>query len=89
VAGRNVGSISGIGLTPDGEANITLSIDDPSLTPLHLGTRADIRAVGQGTITNNYVLLYPGANTRPTIPSGSVLPLTQTTGIVPIATSTR
>jgi phospholipid/cholesterol/gamma-HCH transport system substrate-binding protein len=84
VAGRNVGSISGIGLTPDGEANITLSIDDPSLTPLHLGTRADIRAVGQGTITNNYVLLYPGANTRPTIPSGSVLPLTQTTGIVPI-----
>jgi phospholipid/cholesterol/gamma-HCH transport system substrate-binding protein len=84
IAGRTVGSISSISLTPNGEANVKLSIDDPGMTPMHLGTRASIQAVGQGTITNNYVLLSPGTTTRPTIPSGGVLPLEQTSGIVPI-----
>lgn len=84
IAGRTVGSISSVSLTANGEANVKLSIDDPSVTPMHLGTRASIRAVGQGTITNNYVLLTPGTTTRPTIPIGGVLPLEQTTGIVPI-----
>ncbi len=84
VAGRPVGSIAAITLTPSGEANVKMTITDGSLTPLHLGTRADIRDVGQGTIDNNYVLLSPGTSTRPAIRNGGVLPLTQTTGIVDI-----
>ena len=84
VAGQPVGSVSSITLTPDGEANVELTIDEGSITPLHEGTRADIRQVGAGTITNNYVLLSPGAPTRPTLPSGAVLPTTQTSGIVAI-----
>jgi len=84
VAGRNIGSITSIGLTPNGEADVTLSIDDPSIVPLHEGTRADIRAIGQGTIDNNYVLLSPGTSTRPAIPSGGILPETQTMGLVPL-----
>lgn len=84
VAGRPVGSISSIGLTSDGQADVELSIDDSSVSPLHEGTRAVIRAVGQGTITNNYVDLQPGLPNQPKIPSGGVLPATQTAGIVPI-----
>ena len=84
IAGRSVGRIASIGLTADGEANVALAIDDPADTPLHVGTRADIRAVGQGTITNNYILLSPGLPTQPAIRSGGVLPESQTAGIVPI-----
>jgi phospholipid/cholesterol/gamma-HCH transport system substrate-binding protein len=84
IAGRQVGSIAGVTLTPDGQANIKLSIGDSSVTPLHLGTRAAIRAVGQAGITNNYVLLTPGPATTPALRDGAVLPTTQTSGIVPI-----
>ena len=82
IAGRQVGSVSSVGLTADGEANIKLSIDDPSVVPLHLGTRAYVRAVGQGGIKNNYVALTPGLASAAQIPDGGVLPATQTTSEV-------
>lgn len=82
VAGRPVGQIAGLSLTPGGLADVTLSISDGSVTPLHRGTRAIIRAVGQAGVNNRFVQLIPGADRAPTLPSGSVLPTTQTTGIV-------
>lgn len=84
VAGLPVGSISSVGLTPDGQADVVASLDASSVTPLHQGTRATVRAVGQATVTNNYVLLSPGPSNLPAIPDGGVLPSTQTSGIVPI-----
>jgi phospholipid/cholesterol/gamma-HCH transport system substrate-binding protein len=80
--GRTVGSISGIGLTPDGQADVTLAISDGADTPLHLGTEASIRAVGLVGVTNDYVDLTPGPSSAPALPQNSVIPTTRTTGIV-------
>ncbi|MHB8694859.1 MAG: MlaD family protein, partial [Solirubrobacteraceae bacterium] len=84
IAGRTVGSISSITLTPNGLANVRLSVDDGAVTPLHEGTHASIRAVGQAAITSNFVVLTPGPSNAPALPNGAVLSTAQTTGIVPI-----
>jgi phospholipid/cholesterol/gamma-HCH transport system substrate-binding protein len=81
VQGRQVGSISHIGLTPYGQADVTLSISG-SVVPLHEGTEAAIRAVGQVGVTNNYVDLMPGPASAPALRDGAILPTTKTTGIV-------
>jgi phospholipid/cholesterol/gamma-HCH transport system substrate-binding protein len=82
IAGRSVGAISGISVTPNGLADVTLSIDDGSIVPLHRGTRAIIRAVGQAGVANRFVQLSPGAPSAPTLRSGATLSTAQTTGIV-------
>lgn len=84
IAGRKVGSIAAIGVTPDGLADVALSIDDHSVVPLHVGTRAAIRAVGQATIANNFVELSPGPQSAPVLRDGAVLSTSQTEGIVDI-----
>ena len=43
VAGRRVGTIEEIELTEDGQAELTLKIDDEDLVPLRTGTRATLR----------------------------------------------
>jgi phospholipid/cholesterol/gamma-HCH transport system substrate-binding protein len=82
VAGRTVGSISQVGVTPNGQADIVLSIDDASLVPLHAGTRAEIRALSQTGVANHYVSLTPGPANMPALQSGSVLPASQTNSLV-------
>jgi len=82
IAGRPVGTISNLSLTPTGLADVTMSIDDSELGPLHYGTRAIIRAVGQAGVDNRFVQLIPGATSGPLMRSGATLPLSQTTGIV-------
>ena len=84
VAGRAVGSISNIGLTPSGEADVTLAISDTSVVPLHTGTRALIRAFSQGSVDGNVVVLTPGPVNAASLHSGAVLPTTQTSGTVDI-----
>lgn len=81
--GLSVGSVTRIGVTPNGLADVTLTIDAGSgLTPLHRYTRADIRALGQAGLTNHYIALTPGPTSAPILPTGSVLPSTQTSGLV-------
>jgi phospholipid/cholesterol/gamma-HCH transport system substrate-binding protein len=82
LAGRSVGSITDIGVSPDGHADVTLSINDPSITPLHRGTRATIRALGQAGLTNRYVALSPGPASAPALPGSAKLPTTQTSSLV-------
>lgn len=82
VAGRKVGTISRIGLSRNGQAEVDLSIDDGDITPLHIGTRAAIRAVGQAGIANRFVDLTPGPRDRPSLADGATLTATQTSGIV-------
>ena len=82
VAGREVGTISSITLTANGLADVRLSIDDPNIEPLHEGTRAIIRAVGQAGVANRFVELSPGPLVAPSLRDGAVLPTKQTTGIV-------
>jgi phospholipid/cholesterol/gamma-HCH transport system substrate-binding protein len=82
VADVSVGDVSGVGLTPSGQADVTLSISDSSITPLHEFTRASIRAVGQAGVTNHYVELSPGPTNLRALPDGSAIPESQTAGIV-------
>jgi phospholipid/cholesterol/gamma-HCH transport system substrate-binding protein len=82
LAGRRVGSISNLSLTRAGLADVTLSISDSSVVPLHRGTRAMIRAVGQAGVANRFVQLAPGSVSAPILRDGATLPTTQTDGIV-------
>jgi phospholipid/cholesterol/gamma-HCH transport system substrate-binding protein len=82
VAGRPVGTVEGIGVTPSGLADVSLSISDASITPLHLGTRAIIRALGQAGVANHYVQLTLGPDSAPPLKDGGVLPPVQTESMV-------
>jgi phospholipid/cholesterol/gamma-HCH transport system substrate-binding protein len=82
VAGRKVGHIADVRLAADGQADVTIALDDADVVPLHVGTRATIRAVGQAGIANRFVDLSPGPATSPELPDGAVLGSEQTSGIV-------
>lgn len=61
VGGQKAGSVEGIEITGNGEAEITLAIDD-FYAPLPEGTQAAIRQASQSGIANRYVdLLFPGS----------------------------
>ena len=60
VAGRKVGTVSQIRVTPDGQADVELAIDDDDVGRCAQGTRATVRAVGQAGIANHFVDLTPG-----------------------------
>jgi phospholipid/cholesterol/gamma-HCH transport system substrate-binding protein len=81
IAGRRVGTISDISLSQDGRANVALEIGG-SAWPLHQGTWATIRAVGQAGVANRFVTLTPGSASAPELPDGAVLDVEHTTGIV-------
>lgn len=82
LAGRSVGTIAGISVTPDGLADVRLSVDDGAITPLHAGTRAIIRASGQASSASRFVQLIAGSEGAPALADGATLGLTQTTSIV-------
>jgi phospholipid/cholesterol/gamma-HCH transport system substrate-binding protein len=83
VAGVPAGSIDGISLGPNGTAMVKMSINS-DYAPLHQGTTAVIRSQSLSGIANRYVQLdMPSANQRgAAIPSGSTLPLADTTSEV-------
>jgi len=60
VAGNSVGSVSNIALTPDGQAQLTINISDPSYVPLHQGTEATVRLTSLSGIANRYIDLRLG-----------------------------
>jgi phospholipid/cholesterol/gamma-HCH transport system substrate-binding protein len=82
VAGNSVGSVSGISLTPNGDAELTMTINNSQFTPLRQGTTATIRLASLSGIANRYVQLDLGPGTAPKIPSGGIIPRTATTSTV-------
>src|ERR1700722_1782334 len=82
VAGNGVGTVSNIALTPDGQAQLTLTIDNGAYAPLHQGTQATIRETSLSGIANRYVDLTLGSPGAPKIPSGGVISQTHTTSEV-------
>jgi phospholipid/cholesterol/gamma-HCH transport system substrate-binding protein len=82
VAGNVVGTVSNIALTPNGQAALTLSINNSTYQPLHQGTHATIRQASLSGIANRYVDLYLGSATAPKIPNNGVIPTTATTTAV-------
>lgn len=60
VGGTRIGSVDGIRITRDGQAEVTLKVSD-DYAPLPQGTRAVIRQASQSGIANRYVdLRIPG-----------------------------
>jgi len=82
VAGNPIGSVSNIQLTPNGQAELTLSINNSLYSPLHQGTHAIIRQPGLSSIAARYVQLDLGSATAPKIPNGGVIPPNDTTSEV-------
>lgn len=78
VGGVPVGSVTDLELQPDARARLTLKIDDDTLTPLHRGTRLDIRSVGLASIAGRYVSLSLGPNNAPKIADGGDIPADST-----------
>jgi phospholipid/cholesterol/gamma-HCH transport system substrate-binding protein len=82
VAGNPIGSVSAISLTPQGQAQLTLSIDNSMFKPLREGTQATVRESSLSGIANRYVDLRLGPATAPTIPNNGVIGTTDTTSAV-------
>jgi phospholipid/cholesterol/gamma-HCH transport system substrate-binding protein len=82
VSGTSIGSVSNIQLTPNGQAALTLSINDSTFKPLREGTKAIIRQASLSGIANRYVDLDLGPGNAPTIPNNGIISTTDTTGAV-------
>jgi phospholipid/cholesterol/gamma-HCH transport system substrate-binding protein len=68
----HVGSVKSIGLGPNGQAVVKLSVDSGA-APLHQGTVARIYENSLSGIANRYVVLEPGPDDAPQIRSGGVI----------------
>jgi phospholipid/cholesterol/gamma-HCH transport system substrate-binding protein len=82
VAGSSIGTVSNIALTPQGEAQLTLSINNSSYNPLRTGTTATIRELSLSGIASRYVDIHPGPNSNAKIASGGTIPASDTTSEV-------
>src|SRR5579859_1176411 len=82
VAGTPIGTVSNISLTPNGQAELTLNINQSQFTPLHQGTTAIIRQASLSGIANRYVQLDLGPANAPKIPDKGMLPAGSTTSTV-------
>ncbi len=82
VAGNQVGTVSSIGLTPSGQATVTLSITNPAFARLPEGTLATIRESSLSGIANRYVDLRIGSPNAPKIPDNGVITASNTTSEV-------
>jgi len=83
--GRKVGLVKKIELTRDGQAELTLELDD-EVAPLRAGTRATLRVASLSGIVNRYVDLQIPADSpsgpRAAIPENGVIPASDTTSAV-------
>jgi phospholipid/cholesterol/gamma-HCH transport system substrate-binding protein len=81
VGGTEAGQVTGIELTQDGQAEVTVSVKE-SFAPFHRGTAATIRAQSLIGIANRYVDVHPGPNFRGELEDGAVVEADNTTSIV-------
>jgi phospholipid/cholesterol/gamma-HCH transport system substrate-binding protein len=81
VGGVAVGSVKSIELTRDYKARVTIHVES-SLTPLHLGTVAQVRVPSLATVANRYIALTPGPNNAPALSPGATLPASATKEVV-------
>jgi phospholipid/cholesterol/gamma-HCH transport system substrate-binding protein len=83
VAGVPVGQVRSISLTPDGLADVEISVNKP-YSPLRSGTRAIVRQTSLTGVANRYVELQlpPFDAHSETIPDGGTIGVERTTAIV-------
>lgn len=76
-----VGTVNSIGLTPNGQAQVKMTLDSDA-SPVPQGTIARIYENSLSGSANRYVVLEPGANHGPAIPSGGLIPQYDTRSFV-------
>ena len=81
-AGHKIGLVKEIHLTEDGQAEVTLEIED-RYAPLRNGTQATIRMASLSGVANRYVdLQLPPGDSQEEIADGGAIPVDQTTTAV-------
>jgi phospholipid/cholesterol/gamma-HCH transport system substrate-binding protein len=81
VSGMPAGKVTDIRLTPDGQAELTLSIED-DYAPLRRGTLATVRQASLSGVANRYIDLRLPGDRAEKIPDGGVLDQDATTTAV-------
>ncbi len=74
VSGNSIGTVSNISLTPNGQAVLTLTINQGAFDPLRQGTLATVREVSLSGVASRYVDLRLGSATGAPIPNNGVIP---------------
>jgi phospholipid/cholesterol/gamma-HCH transport system substrate-binding protein len=82
VAGNAIGTVSKVALAPNGDAILTLSINDSLFMPLRQGTEATVRLTSLSGIANRYVDLRIGPANEPSIPNNGTISTENTTSTV-------
>lgn len=67
-----VGSVQNVGLSRDGEAQITISLESAA-APMHQGTVARVVENSLSGIADHYITLAPGPQSSQSIPSGGTI----------------
>jgi phospholipid/cholesterol/gamma-HCH transport system substrate-binding protein len=85
IGGTNAGLVRGFKITPDGQAEVELEIQD-EYAPRRRGTRAVIRQAGQTSVAGRYVqlMLPPENEAGGDIPDGGQIEVDRTTTAVDI-----
>jgi phospholipid/cholesterol/gamma-HCH transport system substrate-binding protein len=83
IGGTSAGTIDSISLTPNGLAQVGVSLDS-SFGPLRQGTTATIRSAGLTGVASRYIDVSPAPSFRPPLAPNAVLPTSNTSGIVDI-----
>ncbi len=78
VGGHPVGSVKSVGLTPDNQAEVVISVDDE----LHEDTSAIIRHSSLSSVANHYISLTPGPDNNKVLADDAVIGQGQTTTAV-------
>ena len=83
VSGRGIGTITDVGLTDKGEADVTMKITDDGYQDLRVGTQATVRQASLSGVANRYIdLSLPDATHTEKIADGGVIPQARTTTAV-------
>jgi phospholipid/cholesterol/gamma-HCH transport system substrate-binding protein len=81
VGGQPIGKVKAIDLTPDGQAQVTMSIEK-DFAPLRRGTQAIVRQASLSGIANRYIDLALAPDNAPKIADGGVIGEDSTTSAV-------
>jgi phospholipid/cholesterol/gamma-HCH transport system substrate-binding protein len=82
VAGAEIGSVTDIQLTDDGQADITMSITDDRYKPLRQGTQVIVRQASLSGVANRYLDLMLPSGSPPGIEDGGLIRAQDTTTAV-------
>jgi phospholipid/cholesterol/gamma-HCH transport system substrate-binding protein len=83
IGGTPAGTVQTIRLTPNGQAQVVVSINS-DFGPLRQGTTATIREQSLVGVASRYIDVSPGPSFEPAMPNNGVLAASKTSGIVDI-----